>query len=169
MGEAVANVARRINATVEEDRDTLDLTDCKLISFPDGVFKVLRSCTDKILKISLANNEVKALSNKFFTTFVQLRELDLQGNVLTKLPDAVGDLEHLTDINLSNNKFSEFPECLTAVRSLQNINIQNNQISELPMERLCEMPDLRRVDVRSNPLSLSVSPAQSQYGFTLIL
>uniref|UniRef100_A0A8B9JGE2 Leucine rich repeat containing 20 n=1 Tax=Astyanax mexicanus TaxID=7994 RepID=A0A8B9JGE2_ASTMX len=107
-----------------------DLSDCKLISFPDGVFKVLRSCTDKIHKITLANNEVKALTNKFFSTFTQLRELDLQGNVLTKLPDAVGNMEHLVSINLSNNKFSEFPERLTAVRTLELINLENNQISE---------------------------------------
>ncbi|KAL7856492.1 hypothetical protein SRHO_G00153910 [Serrasalmus rhombeus] len=166
MAEAVANVARRINATAEEGRDTLDLSDCKLISFPDGVFKVLRSCTDNILKITLANNEVKALTNKFFTTFTQLRELDLQGNVLTKLPDAVGDMEHLVSINLSNNRFSEFPDRLTAVRTLENINMESNQISELPWERLCEMPALRSVDVRSNPVSLSFN--QTSQKFTII-
>ncbi|KAL6475784.1 hypothetical protein MHYP_G00168240 [Metynnis hypsauchen] len=166
MAEAVANVARRINATAEEGRDTLDLSDCKLISFPDGVFKVLRSCTDNILKITLANNEVKALTNKFFTTFTQLRELDLQGNVLTKLPDAVGDMEHLVSINLSNNRFSEFPDRLTAVRTLENINMESNQISELPWERLCEMPALRTVDVRSNPVSLSFN--QTPQTFTII-
>ncbi|XP_072523308.1 leucine-rich repeat-containing protein 20 [Salminus brasiliensis] len=166
MAEAVANVARRINATAEEGKDTLDLSDCKLISFPDGVFKVLRSCTDKIHKITLANNEVKALTNKFFTTFTQLRELDLQGNVLTKLPDAVGDMEHLVTINLSNNRFSEFPERLTAVRTLEHINLESNQISEVPLERLCEMPALRSVDLRSNPTSLSSS--QSPQNFTIL-
>lgn len=50
-----------------------DLSDCGLVSFPDGVFKMIRSCTDNIHKISLANNQIKALSNKFFITFTQLR------------------------------------------------------------------------------------------------
>ncbi|GLD48520.1 leucine-rich repeat-containing protein 20 [Lates japonicus] len=61
MAEAVANVARRINATVEEGKDTLDLSNCKLISFPDGVFKVLRSVSENIHVIMLADNEMKAL------------------------------------------------------------------------------------------------------------
>ncbi len=50
-----------------------DLSDCGLVSFPDGVFKMIRSCTDNIHKISLANNQIKALSSKFFLMFTQLR------------------------------------------------------------------------------------------------
>ena len=50
-----------------------DLSNCKLISFPDGVFKVLRSVSENIHVITLADNEMKALPSKFFTTFTQLR------------------------------------------------------------------------------------------------
>ncbi|KAI7796812.1 putative leucine-rich repeat-containing protein 20 [Triplophysa rosa] len=129
MAQAVANVARRINETMEEGRDCLDLSDCDLISFPDGIFKMLRSCTDNIHKITLANNQLKALGNKFFHTFSQLQDLDVQGNVLTSLPDAVGDVEHLISINLSKNRLAVFPERLTRVKSLQNINVEGNQIT----------------------------------------
>ncbi|XP_016319938.1 leucine-rich repeat-containing protein 20-like isoform X1 [Sinocyclocheilus anshuiensis] len=153
MAQAVANVARRINATVEEQRDSLDLSDCGLVSFPDGVFKMIRSCTDNIQKISLANNQIKALSNKFFLTFTQLREVDLQGNVLTTLPDAVGNMQHLISIDLSRNKLRVFPERLTDVSSLQHISVEGNQITELPMEKLSLMPALKSVDVRCNPLT----------------
>lgn len=133
MAEAVANVARRINATVEEGKDYLgknpfytfsdpsnfycilfycsfsilmkslfntrvdamsrltsrgrqrthhllilfffstDLSNCKLISFPDGVFKVLRSVSEDIRVITLADNEMKVISSKFFSTFTNLR------------------------------------------------------------------------------------------------
>lgn len=52
---------------------TADLSNCKLISFPDGVFKVLRSITENIRVITLADNEMKAISSKFFSTFTQLR------------------------------------------------------------------------------------------------
>ncbi|XP_071319325.1 leucine-rich repeat-containing protein 20 isoform X2 [Trachinotus anak] len=169
MAEAVANVARRINATVEEGKDNLDLSNCKLISFPDGVFKVLRSVSENIRVITLADNEMKALSSKFFSTFTQLRELDLHGNVLTKLPDAVGEMEHLTSINLANNSFSIFPSKLTEIATLEKINLEGNSITELPMEKLCAMPALKWLNVKSNPLDSNTQSAlQSSYKFDIL-
>lgn len=162
-----------------------DLSNCKLISFPDGVFKVLRSVLDNIHIVTLADNELKAISSKFFSAFSQLEgsgyytaamlfmdsifkkslcwcvlfilhaghltnadrrrtdkanpwftcvlkylaELDLQGNVLTKLPDAVGEMEHLTCINLANNSFSIFPDKLTEIATLERINLEGNSIT----------------------------------------
>ncbi|XP_029932962.1 leucine-rich repeat-containing protein 20 [Myripristis murdjan] len=169
MAEAVANVARRINATVEEGKESLDLSNCKLVSFPDGVFKVLRSVTENIHLITLADNEMKALSSKFFTTFTQLRELELQGNVLTKLPDAVGEMEHLTSINLANNKFSIFPEKLTEIATLERINLEGNDITEIPMEKLSAMPALKWLNIKSNPLDTdTLSAVQSPHKFDIL-
>ncbi|XP_034564009.1 leucine-rich repeat-containing protein 20 isoform X2 [Notolabrus celidotus] len=170
MAEAVANVARRINATVEEGKDSLDLSNCKLISFPDGVFKVLRSVTDNISVISLADNEMKAISSKLFTTFTQMRELDLQGNVLTKLPDNVGVMEHLTSINLANNNFSIFPEKLTEISTLERINLEGNNITEIPVEKLSNMPALKWLNVKSNPLDSNTQSAlQSPHSFDALM
>ncbi|KAK3529630.1 hypothetical protein QTP70_032512 [Hemibagrus guttatus] len=165
MGEAVANVARRINVTMEDGLDTLDLSDCNLISFPDGVLKMIRSCADQIHKISLANNKLKSLGGKFFSMFPQLRELDLQGNTLIKLPDVVGEMQNLISINLSNNNFNVFPEQLTNIQTLQNINMSGNQISEVPWERVYAMPSLKTVDLRSNPIT---SPPQTPQNFTVL-
>ena len=50
-----------------------DLAECKLVSFPIGIYKVLRNVTDQIHVITLANNELKSLTSKFMTTFCQLR------------------------------------------------------------------------------------------------
>lgn len=52
---------------------TADLAECKLVSFPIGIYKVLRNVTDQIHLITLANNELKSLTSKFMTTFCQLR------------------------------------------------------------------------------------------------
>ncbi|KAJ8365723.1 hypothetical protein SKAU_G00145540 [Synaphobranchus kaupii] len=169
MGEAVANVARRINAAVEEEKDTLDLSDCKLISFPEGVFKVLKTVTEKIHVILLANNEIKAISSKFFTTFTELRELDLEGNALSKLPDAAGELQHLRSINLARNKFSTFPERLTEIHTLEKINLEGNEITEIPVEKLSAMPALISVNMNSNPVHKDVlASIQSSVKFELL-
>ncbi|XP_068593041.1 leucine-rich repeat-containing protein 20 [Cebidichthys violaceus] len=159
MAEAVANVARRVNATVEEGKDTLDLSNCKLISFPDGVFKILKSVSDNIRVITLADNEMKSVSSKLFSTFTQLRELDVHGNVLTKLPDIVGEMEHLTCINLANNSFSVFPDKLTQIATLERIDLEGNGITEVPVEKLSGMPALKWLNVKSNPLDSNTQAA----------
>ncbi|KAM6964169.1 leucine-rich repeat-containing protein 20 isoform 1-T2 [Tautogolabrus adspersus] len=170
MAEAVANVARRINATVEEGKDSLDLSRCKLISFPDGVFKVLRSVAGNIRVITLADNEMKSVSSKVFSTFTELRELDLQGNVLTKLPDNVGEMEHLTSINLANNSFSVFPDKLTEIATLERINLEGNSISEIPVEKLFNMSALKWLNMKSNPLDSNTQSAlQSCNSFDILM
>lgn len=58
-----------------------------------------------------------------------LAELDLQGNVLTKLPDIVAEMEHLTSISLANNSFSIFPDKLTEIATLERINLEGNRIT----------------------------------------
>ncbi|XP_072312398.1 leucine-rich repeat-containing protein 20 [Eucyclogobius newberryi] len=153
MAESVAKVARRINATAEEGKDSLDLSNCNLISFPDGVFKVLSGVTENIRTVSLADNEMKTISAKFCSIFTQLRELDLHGNVLTKLPDAVVQLEHLSSIDLSGNRFSQFPEKLTELKELERISLEGNTITDFPAERLFSMPSLKVLDLRANPVS----------------
>lgn len=166
MAEEVANVARRVNATVEEGKDSLDLSDCKLVSFPDGVFKVLSSVAHNIRFITLAHNKMKVISGKFFSIFSGLRELDLQGNVLTKLPDTVAGMEHLTFINLADNNFSIFPDKLTEIATLERINLEGNSITEIPVDKLSGMPALKVLNVQSNPLdSNSRSALQSAHRF----
>lgn len=53
----------------------------------------------------------------------------MQGNVLTKLPDAVAEMEHLTCINLANNSFSIFPDKLTEIATLERINLEGNNMT----------------------------------------
>ncbi|XP_021505084.1 leucine-rich repeat-containing protein 20 isoform X2 [Meriones unguiculatus] len=157
MGEAVARVARKVNETVESGSDTLDLADCKLVSFPICIYKVLRNVSDQIHLITLANNELKSLTSKFMTTFSQLRELHLEGNYLYRLPNEVSSLQHLKTIDLSRNQFQDFPEQLTTLPALETINLEENEIvADVPVEKLATMPSLRVINLRLNPLSAEV-------------
>ncbi|XP_044878582.1 leucine-rich repeat-containing protein 20 isoform X4 [Mauremys mutica] len=130
MGEAVARVARKVNETVENGADSLDLADCKLMMFPIGIYKVMRNVTEGIHLITLANNELKSVTSKFITTFSQMRELNLEGNYLHRLPEEMRTLLHLKVINLSRNKFRHFPEQLTTLKALETINLEENEITE---------------------------------------
>ncbi|XP_038265132.1 leucine-rich repeat-containing protein 20 isoform X1 [Dermochelys coriacea] len=131
MGEAVARVARKVNETVENGADSLDLADCKLMMFPIGIYKVMRNVTEGIHLITLANNELKSVTSKFITTFSQMRELNLEGNCLHRLPEEMRTLLHLKVINLSRNKFRHFPEQLTTLKALETISLEENEITGL--------------------------------------
>uniref|UniRef100_A0A7N5JA80 Leucine-rich repeat protein SHOC-2 n=2 Tax=Ailuropoda melanoleuca TaxID=9646 RepID=A0A7N5JA80_AILME len=133
-----------------------DLAECKLVSFPIGIYKVLRNVTDQIHLITLANNELKSLTSKFMTTFCQLRELRLEGNFLHRLPNEVSTLQHLKAIDLSRNQFRDFPEQLTTLPALETINLEENDIVDVPVEKLAAMPALHSVNLRFNPLSAEV-------------
>lgn len=71
----------------------------------------------------------KRATPRFTHALKYLAELDLRGNVLTKLPDAVAEMEHLTCINLANNSFSIFPDKLTEIATLERINLEGNSIT----------------------------------------
>ncbi|XP_067828485.1 leucine-rich repeat-containing protein 20-like isoform X2 [Heptranchias perlo] len=91
----------------------------------------MRDVAANIHFISLENNELKSITSEFMTTFNQLQELNLAGNYLKQLPDAVKTLSHLTTINLARNKFSVFPHELTELTTLERINLEANEIIEL--------------------------------------
>ncbi|XP_010082311.1 PREDICTED: leucine-rich repeat-containing protein 20 isoform X3 [Pterocles gutturalis] len=107
MGEAVARVARKVNDTVENKTDSLDLANCKLMTFPVGIYKAMRSVTEGIHHISLANNELKSLTSRFITTFSQLREVPVE---------KLASMASLRSLNLRENPVG--PEVRLLVRPL---------------------------------------------------
>ncbi|XP_072439032.1 leucine-rich repeat-containing protein 20-like [Chiloscyllium punctatum] len=153
MAKDAARVARIVNETVEEGKNSLDLSNCKLTTFPVALFKVMKNVVANIHVISLENNELKLISGEFMTNFNQVRELNLAGNYLNHLPDEVKSLAHLTSINLARNKFSVFPHQLTELTTLETINLEENQITEIPVDSLASMPFLKLLNMKSNPLS----------------
>uniref|UniRef100_UPI00398E9BDB leucine-rich repeat-containing protein 20-like isoform X2 n=1 Tax=Pristiophorus japonicus TaxID=55135 RepID=UPI00398E9BDB len=169
MAKDAAKVARIVNEAVEEGRNTLDLSNCKLTTFPVALFKVMRDAVANIHFISLENNELKSISGEFMTNFSQLRELNLAGNDLKRLPDEVKTLAHLTTINLARNKFSVFPQQLTEITTLERINLEANEIAEMPVEILNSMPSLKSLNMKSNPLnSESQAAGQTQLKYELL-
>ncbi|KAB0382624.1 hypothetical protein FD755_004541 [Muntiacus reevesi] len=135
------SLGRKESDMIEQlDNNNMNLAECKLVSFPIGIYKVLRNVTDQIHLITLANNELKSLTSKFMTTFCQLRELHLEGNFLHRLPNEVSTLQHLKAIDLSRNQFHDFPEQLTTLPALENINLEENEIVEYVILKLSPMP-----------------------------
>tara|TARA_R110002050_G_scaffold254795_1_gene393403 strand:+ start:146 stop:481 length:336 start_codon:yes stop_codon:yes gene_type:complete len=63
-----------------------------------------------------------------------LRELHVQHNKLSSLPDETQLLEYLETLNLSNNKFSQLPSFLAEMSHLQNFFAAGNPVKGIPRD-----------------------------------
>lgn len=170
MAADAARVARIVKEMVAERSERLDLSNCKLTSFPVALFKMMKDVVGNIRFVSLQDNELKSIFADFMTNFSQLQELNLEGNLLKKLPDEVKTLTHLKSINLARNKLSDFPHQLTELAALETINLEANEITEMPLENLNSMPSLKLLNLKSNPLNIGTQLAgQMQIKFELLV
>ncbi|WP_143288150.1 leucine-rich repeat domain-containing protein, partial [Calothrix rhizosoleniae] len=60
------------------------------------------------------------------------RELDLSGQELTEIPEALAKLTNLTQLYLSYNQIREIPEALAKLTNLTQLVLSYNQIREIP-------------------------------------
>ncbi|XP_043195066.1 leucine-rich repeat-containing protein 40-like isoform X1 [Amphibalanus amphitrite] len=113
-----------------------------------------------------------------------LSELNVSGNRLTELPEALGQcrrltylnassnqlaglpgslatLQHLREVALSMNRLTAIPEVLYSVPSLEIILASDNQITEIQVEPLRKLTRLATLDLRNN--SIAHVPAKLGY------
>ncbi|XP_075929366.1 uncharacterized protein LOC116950966 isoform X2 [Petromyzon marinus] len=132
MAAGVVRVVQRLRETLEEHRDSIDLSACEMTTVPVAVNVMLAEVADDVRVASLADNMLKSLPRNFLSTFSRLHELHLQGNQLKSLPDAVASLTELHFINISRNCFVTFPDTLTATPSLRSIDVSHNSLQARP-------------------------------------
>lgn len=83
-------------------------------------------------------------------SFSNLRELYLQENQLTNLPDSFGlKLPKLEILDLRDNRLFVFPVQLLQLRNLQYLNLSENQIAFFPKD-FAALQNLQILDIRGN-------------------
>ncbi|KAJ8022646.1 Leucine-rich repeat-containing protein 20 [Holothuria leucospilota] len=149
---AVTRVVRRCNDAAETQK--LDLSSCILESFPDAVFHLLRNTV--VLSCNLSNNNLKKVVGKLCQNFTQLTELNICDNQIDSLPDSIGLLTQLRTFAATQNKLVGLPTSFYSLEKLETLELGSNEITELDVERLCNMPALKKVVLLGNPLTQEV-------------
>jgi leucine-rich repeat protein SHOC2 len=100
--------------------------------------------------LNLEGNQITLLPDNI-SKISNLNFLNLDSNQLTILPDSISNLSELTYLNLSNNQLITLPDNIVSLCNLSHLDLKNNQISILPnsIERLVKLKEL---DLNGNPL-----------------
>jgi Leucine-rich repeat (LRR) protein len=148
----------------------LNLWKKRLHRVPDWVWE--RSDLETLV---LADNQLSEVSGQI-GRLKKLRMLDLGHNGLTHVPDALADLDGLTDflylhdnqltmlpsslarltklryLNISENAFEVLPESISAMTSLIELRASDNRLASLP-DSIGRLARLRELHLRNNQLA----------------
>ena len=100
----------------------------------------------KIAEISAASiNQIKS-------SIPNLQEIDLRGNLLTDLPEELGELTSLHVVRLSLNKFAHLPSILSSFPGLKKLEFTGNLLAEIPDE-ISTLQSLEELDISGNKVT----------------
>ncbi|XP_077590146.1 protein flightless-1 homolog [Stigmatopora nigra] len=108
----------------------LDLSDNKLDSLPPQMRRLVHLQT-----LILNNNPLMHAQLRQLPAMVALQTLHLRNTQRTQsnMPTTLEGLVNLADVDLSCNDLTRVPECLYSLGSLKRLNLSSNQISELSL------------------------------------
>ncbi len=113
-----------------------------------------RNNNDSVLHLSglgLDATELEDLIPKI-KEIESLRRLELNGNALTTLPEALGTLKKLEQIHLHFNNLTHLPEAIGNLSKLKKLGLSFNRLRILP-ESLANLADsINAINLKDNPL-----------------
>ncbi len=101
------------------------------------------------------NLKNKAITKIYPGTFEQLdtylkehniTSIDLSENMLTELPETIGNLTYLKLINISGNNLTKLPETIGNLANLVSLHLIDNHLTELP-ETIGNLTNLGCIDI----------------------
>lgn len=111
----------------------LKLDDFPLIHRLLETLPKLEANFDHVTNLSLRSGELRNEHLSFLASFRRLRYLNLQDNLLTAIPEVLGEMNHLSDLSLSENRI---------------------ELDDVAVDRLKRLVHLRSLGLRGNPLKL---------------
>ncbi|KAJ3083562.1 hypothetical protein HK102_001014 [Quaeritorhiza haematococci] len=121
----------------------LDIHNNRIRSLPEEL--------SQLSNLSILNLGTNALTDIPFSVFeLPLKELYLQGNNLTILPDEIGLCTRLTILDLSNNDLASLPRGISRLTGLTKLNISKNRLETLSNVNFSAFTQLTDLDCSNN-------------------
>jgi len=79
----------------------------------------------KLENLHLPNYDIKEIPDIIFK-ITTLKNLDLSGNKIEKIPPSIGNLIQLEELNLANNNLKELPSEIYKLNNLKTLDLNNN-------------------------------------------
>ncbi|CAJ0915080.1 unnamed protein product [Ranitomeya imitator] len=89
---------------------------------------------------------------------LNLADVDLSMNDLTRVPECLYTLANLKRLNLSSNQISELSLCIDQWTQLETLNLSRNQLTSLP-SAICKLSKLKKLYLNSNKLDFDGIPS----------
>ncbi len=104
-----------------------------------------------LVVLNIANNEISSLPNNL-SNLKNLKELDVSGNKLSKIPDSIRALRHqLRILNLSSNRLSHLTNAVCDLDKVRVVDVSMNMLVSLP-ERIGNMRSLTELYASDNKI-----------------
>jgi Leucine-rich repeat (LRR) protein len=113
-----------------------------------------------IRRVSFSNNRISHNMNMNLANLQLLAEVDISGNFLSMIPEAIFWIPNISIINISNNRIAGFKVPAKSWLSLTQLNLSKNVFTELPLS-LFDVVSIKTLQVANN----SLSHVQPQFNF----
>lgn len=100
--------------------------------------------------ITIQNCDLEELPEEL--KFSNIQSLHIENTKLASLPDAIGEMKHLSTVFLKNNRLTAFPESLTRLEDMYDFSIINEAVPSIP-ETIRNWKSLRNLRISGTNIS----------------
>ncbi|OCT82355.1 hypothetical protein XELAEV_18024881mg [Xenopus laevis] len=136
---------RQASIVVSQRPGAVDLSCQSLEGVPEHLFY-----SQDITSLNLRHNFMNLQSSGGISTLCSLQTLNLDGNLLTSLPEELGSLQQLSTFGLAFSDLSSIPKVYEKLIALEKLCMAGNRLEALSLQILNNMPHLKHIDVRMN-------------------